>query len=918
MSTPLLTTKLYMPPPSPRLVPRPHLIQQLEEGLHLGHRLTLVSAPAGFGKTTLLSAWLHQVDRPVAWLSLDEGDNDLAQFLAYLVAAVQGIDPDIGQTAEAMLRAPQPLPLEPLLTSLVNYIAATPEPFIFVLDDYHVIESPSIHQAVAFLLDHLPPPPGGLVPSGGMHLVIATRADPPLPIPRLRARGQLTELHVADLRFSPDEALSFLNEVMGLSLTTGQIAALERRTEGWVTGLQLAALSLRGRDDAPAFIDAFTGSHRYVLDYLTEEVLNRQSEQVRAFLLQTSILDRLTGPLCDAVRFGGAKSPSSSEREASSGGTAVTGQTDSRRFLEALEAANLFTIPMDEERRWYRYHRLFADLLRQRLLRESAELAPELHRRAGEWCEQNGLIPEAVSHALASGDQEQAADLIEWTAWTTLMRGEIRTLRGWLDRLPDELMHSRPQLGALYVWALALSGESESIEPFLQSVDVEQVPGEVAAVRAYVAGLHDEMPQATELAHQVFEHLPESKWFSRGIAAVILGMAPLTSGDPAGAIQALTEAVRLSQAAGRTYLALVAMALLGEALQMQGRLFESAETQRQALQLAWEEGDRPVPFVGLAHVGLSGLLYEWDDLDGAMRHAERGIELSKLGGLVEAIPAGCWVLARVHLAQGHPDRTARLIQETEEAALKYGNDYVMARAAALRMRLWMAHRDRVPPAHWRRHLPCADGGTDYLRELVHLATVRELMASAQATVPAQRARVRRALQLLEQQHQAAMAAGRVENDIEILVLQALAFQVEGDADQALSALEQALSLAEPEGYLRTFVDEGEPMARLLRRALQQGIAPGYVSRLLAAFGESAALASPVAQSLVDQPLVEPLTGRELEVLRLIAAGLANREIAQELVVAVSTVKTHINHIYGKLDAKSRTQAVAKAQALDLL
>jgi LuxR family maltose regulon positive regulatory protein len=335
--------------------------------------------------------------------------------------------------------------------------------------------------------------------------------------------------------------------------------------------------------------------------------------------------------------------------------------------------------------------------------------------------------------------------------------------------------------------------------------------------------------------------------------------------------------------------------------------------------MASEESDRPVPFVGLAHVGLSRLLYEWDDLDGAMHHAERGIELSKLGGLVEAIPAGCWVVARVHLAQGHPDRAGRLIQETEEAAIKYGNDYVMARAAALRMRLWMAHPDRVPPPNWgEQHLPGTEGGTDYLRELVHLAMVREIMASAQVAVPVQKARVRRALQLLLQQHGAARAAGRVENAIEILVLQALAFQVLGDADQALSAIKGALSLAEPGDYVRTFVDEGQPMARLLRRALTQGIAPGYVSRLLAAFGESAPTASPGGQALVDQPLVDPLTERELEVLRLIAAGLSNREIAQELVVAVSTVKTHINHIYGKLDVKSRTQAVAQARALDLL
>ena len=907
MSTRLLTTKLFVPPPRPDLVPRPHLIQRLDAGLRLGHRLTLASAPTGFGKTTLLSDWLGQVDRPATWLSLDDGDNDPARFLAYLLAALQRIDPTLGQTSQAILQTPQEPPFEPLLTGLVNDIAETPEPFILVLDDYHVIESPPIHKVVSFLLDHLPSS------EQGMHLVIATRADPPLPIARLRARGQLTELHLADLRFTPSEVATYLNDLKGLALSAEHVAALEQRTEGWIAGLQLAGLALRetlllhGHENAASFIEAFTGSQRYVLDYLTEEVLSRQSEDVRAFLLQTAVLDRLTGPLCDAVRFGIA------ETSGSSSGTAVTEQTGSQSLLEALEAANLFIIPLDEERRWYRYHHLFADLLRQRLLRERAELVPELHRRASEWYEQNGLIPEAVSHALASGNLERAADLIEWIAWQTLIRGEIRTLRGWLGKLPVELTRSRPQVGVLYAWALAFSGESESIEPFLQGVDMRQVPGEVAAVRAYVASLHDEMPQATELAHQVFEHLPERKWFSRGIAAMILGMAPLGSGDPAAAVQALSEAVGLSEAAGQTYLALIATAMLGEALQMQGRLREAAKAQRRALQLASEKGDRPVPFVGIAHVGLSRLLYEWDDLDGAMRHAERGIELSRLGGLVEAIPAGLLILAQVHLARGQPDQAARLIQDTEQAAQRYENEYVMARAAALRIRLWISSRDRVPPDRRAQHLPDTTGGPNYLRELARIAQVRELMASSLAAAPNQGTGVRKALELLQQLREAAMSAGRVENTIEILVLQALALQMEGDADQALSALKHALSLAEPEGHVRTFVDEGEPMGRLLRRALSQGIAPGYVSRLLAAFGESARPELPAAQALA-----EPLTERELDVLRLIAAGLSNREIAQELFIAVSTVKSHINHIYGKLDVRSRTQAVAKAQKLDLL
>ncbi len=494
------------------------------------------------------------------------------------------------------------------------------------------------------------------------------------------------------------------------------------------------------------------------------------------------------------------------------------------------------------------------------------------------------------------------------------MRGEVRTLRGWLDRLPVELKRSRPQLGILYAWALALGGDLDSVELYLQGVDVQQVPGEAAAVRAYVAGLRDETSLATEFARQVFEHLPEGKWFSRGMAAVILGNTPMISGDPAAAIEALTEAIRLSEAAGRTYLAVFDRSILGEALQMQGRLHEAAEIQRQALQLASRKGGRPAPFAGFAYIGLSRLQYEWDDLDGAMSHAEKGIELCKLGGLVEAIPAGRFILAEAHLAQGDLDRATHTMAEAEQAAQRCGNPYVLARVAAWRMRLWMTHRDRMPATDWRGpHLPDTDGGTDYLREVVRLARVRKLLAGALADLPSQRTRVREALDLLQRQLEAAEAAGRVGNSVTILVLQALAFQMVGDGDQALSALERALSLAEPEGYVRTFVDEGEPMARLLRQALARGITPSYVSKLLAAFGESAQPAPPAAQALV-----EPLTEREFEVLRLLAAGLSNREIAQELVVAVSTVKSHVNHIYGKLGVKSRTQAVARAQVLDLV
>jgi len=701
-SDPVLLTKLFVPPVRANLVPRPALVARLNRGLD--GRLTLVSAPAGFGKTTLIVEWLHQTRWPVAWLSLDAGENDPVRFFTYLLAALEQVDPEIGQAVRPMLQAPQSSPWEPLLTGLINDIARASNPFLLVLDDYHLIETRTIHDALAFLLDHLPPPPGG------MHLVIASRADPPLPIARLRARGQLAELHVADLRFSPDEALTFLNEIMGLSLEAGQIAALERRTEGWIAGLQLAARSMQGREDVSGFIQAFTGSHRYVLDYLTEEVFNREPEERQVFLLQTSILDRLTGPLCDAVRFGTAEPPSSSsgtdvryglaEPSSRYSGTVIAGRADSQAILESLDAANLFIIPLDEERCWYRYHHLFADLLRRRLQVEQRDLVPTLHKRASAWYEKNGLIPEAASHALSSGDLGRAASLIEWTGWALLARGEMTTLLGWLDRLPGELTRSRPQLGILGAWALALSGALDRIEPYLQDVDREVVPGEVAAIRAYVASHRDDLPRAIALCQRAFERVPQEKWFSRGIVAVILGLAPLSSGDPVAAGRALAEAVRLSQVAGRTYITLIATTMLAEAQEMQGQLCQSVDTYRRALQLATEGSRQPAPSAGMAYVGMAGLLYEWNDLEGAMRCATKGIELSELGGSADTIEDGYLTLARIHRARGKPDTALEMIQEAERLAQRCNHGDRQAEAAELRARLWLGRGSVAEASRW--------------------------------------------------------------------------------------------------------------------------------------------------------------------------------------------------------------------------
>ncbi len=918
-STPLLTTKLYRPPTGPGLVPRPHLVRQLGEGLHLGRRMTLISAPAGFGKTTLLSDWLQQTDRPAAWLSLDGGDNDLARFLVYLIAALQRVDPQIGQSAQAMLQAPrgasQP---EPLLTTLINDIAATTEPFILVLDDYHVIEASSIHKAMSFLLDHLPPS------ERGMHLVMATRADPPLPLARLRGRGQMTELHAADLRFTPGEAEAYFNDTMALALSAEHVAALEQRTEGWIVGLQLAALalqgtlSLQGQENVADFVRAFSGSQRYVLDYLTEEVLNRQPREIQVFLLQTSILDRLTGSLCDAV----TGNQEIKDLDVASD-SPIPRFPDSQAVLEHLEAANLFLVPLDEQRRWYRYHHLFADILRQRLEREMGDLVPELHRRASAWYEQEGLIAEAIGHALTCADFERAAHLIQEAGWATFTRGEMTTIFGWIALLPRPVVRANPQLGVLHAWALAKSGDLHGAERCLRELDSNRLHGEATAVHAYIAGVRGDLPQAVELSQQALALLPAEDLVVRAIVAQNLGVAYHWRGDPAAAIQALTEAVALSRAASQSFQTLTALAILGRAYEMQAALHQAMNTYQEALELGQGVGRRPVPFAGMAYVGRAGVLYEWNDLDAAGQHALEGVRLSKLGGFIAYQVFGHALLARVCEAQGDRDGALEHIEQAER--LGQGSDYalVTALAAELRVRLWLAQGDLLAAARWaqKRQLQPADE-LDAAGEVEQAAVARTLIAQD---------RLNEALRLLASLSGAAQTAGRTAHVIKVQALQALAFQAQGEDGRALSALEHALSLAEPEGYVRTFVDEGEPMAHLLTQILEaqrkgrdalaergggaetHGIAPRYVSRLLAAFGESPQVTSPSVQGLV-----EPLTERELEVLRLIAGGLSNREIAQQLVVAVSTVKSHINHLYGKLEVKNRTQAVARAQELGLL
>jgi LuxR family maltose regulon positive regulatory protein len=856
-------------------VPRPRLGELLNEGMN--RKLTIVCAPAGFGKTTLLSEWrmIHLgSEYPLAWISLEEADNDPSRFLSYLLAALQAIAADTGEAILNSLRSPQPPPIESVLTALVNEIAAIPKDFALILDDYHVIANEAVHDAISFLIDHLPPQ---------MHLMIATRTDPPLPLARLRARGQMTELRASELRFTPGEAGVFLRDVMALDLSPEDVEALERRTEGWIAGLQLAALSMRGREDVSGFVEAFTGSNRYVLDYLVEEVLNRRPEAVTSFLLKTSILDRLNGELC----------------------AAVTQEDGGQEMLEAIENENLFVIPLDEERRWYRYHHLFAEVLRHHLHRGQPDVVAELHRRAAEWCEQNGLVDEAIKHALAAGDTERAARLVEEAASEMLGRGEVSLLVGWVEALPDELVRSEASLCIPYAWALLITGHLEDAEE--RTRDAERaantgaLSGEATALRANLIRARGDVPGSIELSREALELLPEDNFALRGVISLNLGGAYWMTGDLKAAKEALAEASAASRRAGNTYVAMVAMRMLAEIEKMGGHLRRATDLYREALRSAEAQ---PSPAAGLAHLGIGELLYEWNDLDGAMRHLRRSIDLGKRSGSFDILLPSHGLLALARQAMGEAESALAVIREGERAARSTDlPSQILGQLATFGARVRLAQGDVAIAVRLLEERGIGvDDPVDHQNEIEHLVLARVLLA---------RDDVHRALDLLERLRGGAEATGRIGSMIKILALQALAYRARGDEARAVAALERSLTLAEPEGCVRTFLDEGAPMAALLRRAVTKGISPGYASRLLEAFG------SP-AQRLPAGSLSEPLSERELEVLRLIASGMSNAEISRTLFVALSTVKKHINNIYRKLDTNSRTHAVARARELNLL
>jgi LuxR family maltose regulon positive regulatory protein len=880
-----------VPRAHPNLVPRPRLSELLMEGM--SRKLTLVSAPAGFGKTTLLSEWrmIHLgSEYPIAWVSLEEADNDPTRFLSYLIAALQTVKEGFGEAASASLRAPQP-PVEAVLTALINETATISDSFSLVLDDYHVIDVEPIHYATTFVLEHMPPQ---------MHLIILSRTDPALPLARLRAQGQVTEIRADDLRFTPEETSAFLRGTMELDLPEEAIVALEQRTEGWVAGLQLAALSARGREDASRLAETFNGSNRYVFGYLAGEVLDRQPEDVQRFLLETSILERLSAPLCDSV----------------------TSRSDGQEMLERLEETNLFTVSLDDERRWYRYHHLFADMLRHRLRRAWPERVSELHRRAAERFGREGLVAEAIGHALAAGDDERAARLVEQNAEAMMTRGEAATVLRWLEKLPRELVRSRPRLCVIYAGEMIVTGHLHAVEPYLQAAEralgkddnsaevpgaalagtaFADVPGTISVLRGTLAQIQGDVPRTIELSRQALARLPEDSLLLRKTATWNLANAYLLSGDMSAASQAFIELGSSGQVAGDIYIASFAHYALGRVRITQGRLREAAEVHQRTLQLAADEGNRLLPVACSAFVGMSEVLYEWNDLHGATHHVTEGIELAKRGGDAGGLTAGYAILARVRQAEGNVRGAQDAIQKAEQTVPESLFNPLHAPMATHRARLWIAQGNVELAFRWVREVGLGvDEELSYPREAEHITLARVLLARNEPD---------EASGLLERLLVAAEAGGRTGSVIEILALQALAGQAQGASDAASRTLMRTLSLAEPEGYVRTFVDEGPPMAALLRRAVSSGSSE-YASRLLAAFQQR----SPQAVQL----LPEPLSQRELEVIRLVAAGKSNREISRQLFVTVDTVKKHLTHIFNKFGVHSRTQAVARAQELGLI
>lgn len=891
MDTFILPTKLFAPPLHPGWILRKRLTEQLN--LSVQRKLTLVSAPAGYGKTTLISSWLHETNTPSTWFSLDEGDNDPIRFFQYFIASLQKLIPDLEMDLPGMLNVAHPPSFDVLLNLLINETTRLAAPFIIVLDDFHVISSQPVINMMSYFLEHMPP---------HIHLVLLSRTDPAFPLSRLRVRNQLVDIRADQLRFTREEAAIFLNEIMMLRLTLEDLSAIEMRTEGWIAGLQLAALSMQNCRDIHSFVSAFTGSHYYVMDYLVEEVLKLHSSYINTFLMQSSILERLCGPLCEAVI-----------------GRDPANQIDGQATLESLEQMNLFLIPLDEERHWYRYHHLFSDVLNKRLKHQFPHIIPELHRRASQWYEQNGFISEAIQSSLQAGDQDRAAQLIEQNGCFLLMSGELSTLLNWTNMIEFQ-SDAHPWLAIQKAWAQALTGNLDQVESTLQAPDqllssleltneVRTMQGTIATARAYCANSRGNTELAAEFAQKALQQLPDCSSISqciRSLATSILGDASRVNGNFDEATRAYTEAVRIGKEADNRHMVIIANQNIAEILMEQGQLHQAAYMYTQTLQLAVRPDGQRSPLAARIFAGMARLAYEWNRLDDAEQNIHQCLELSRIWGDIGQQAYAYALQARLEQARNDPEGARAAMREAElltgERPLS-PHWSIQVRSELACVLLAQGDWEYLSKRIQKRGLSVTDEIT-YQRESEYVILLRFLL---------DRGDHESAIILSNQLLQLAETTGQIGLEISVLILKALALQGKKDTDQAFTAFEKALVLAEPEGYIRVFLDEVEPVTRLLCKAQSRQPGNGYAAQLLAMIGNISGMVQPSMQLLI-----EPLTTREMEVLTLIKGGCSNQDIAEKLVISIPTVKRHISNIYTKLGVDSRTQAVAFGKELRIL
>ena len=921
----LIRTKLRLPFTRPELVTRPRLQARIAQGLRAP--LTLITAPAGFGKTTLVASCIADYGIPIAWLSLDKNDNQVERFLIYLVAALQEASPIIGSDAAQLLRAVSPAPPEAVLTSLINDLDAAKDEIALVLDDYQFIRSQAVHEAVAFVLEHCPSP---------LHVVIVSRSDPPLALTRLRARGQMVELRAANLSFTEPEAARFLNDIMGLDLDAGSVTVLAERTEGWIAGLQMAAitiqsaLSMRDREDVLGFIEGFSGTNRYILDYLLEEVLASQPPEIQHFLLHTSILERLSAPLCDAILADDdGMNRQDDERRSES---LITGQSSS--ILEYLERANLFLVPLDDERVWYRYHQLFADLLRTQLQKSlGAEGVARLHLRAAEWYEQNGRILEAIQHASIAADDEMVEQLIEQHYMEMVNRGEMSQVRLWMGKLSKELIYRRPWLCLYEALSRSWFGQLEEANLLLNEAekriqaetladiptpDAQSMLGYHAYVKSRVTAMQGDIGQAIELCRRAGKNIPADKLGLQNDVSITLGYEYFLYGDFVNADKTLHQTIRSGYIARAINNPVAAYAILARIQVYQGKLHAAYDLLQMAAQLIQEADGQYLGATGLVEVGLAALFCEWNDVEAALVRIKRGLDYLPWWGKADDLVLAYITLWRIQLAQGNRTEAAGAIEKAVQLIQTCGV-FGEARSAVetTQIRFWLAEGDWQAVDRWGISFDEKDHRSDdpfqFIDELGQITRARVFMAQD---------KLDDAIGLLSHLVDVARSFGRLGRLIEIMILKALALQSVGETAQADKLVTNSLRLAEPEGYLRVFLDEGQPMQELLAQWLahtRDSSLGGFAKRLLSQFDAEPQLVT-AAQGKSSPPgeLIEPLSQREMEVLQLIAQGNTNKEIAQQLIVAPGTVKAHAASIYRKLDVANRTEAVARARQLGIL